>query len=64
MLRLKYVWTAPVRTKLAGSANGARERQLQILNGVNTGDGTLYPLLGKNTGFPVYMEAFLTRGYS
>ena len=51
-VRINKEGTAPVRTKLAISANGARERQPQNLKGGNTGGCEhFYPLPGKNRGF-------------
>ena len=44
-------------------ANGARERQPQIYTGGNTGDETQPSPLGEIQGFPVCIDAFLTRGY-
>ena len=41
----------------------ARERQPHFLEGVSTGDGTLSPPTRGKQGFPVYHEAFPTRGY-
>ena len=41
MFRFQKVRSASVHAKLAKSANGASDRQRQILQGVNTGDETL-----------------------
>ena len=61
-LILNQVSTAPVRTKLAKSTNGARERQTQVLKSVNTGDVPLSsPLAGNIGSFQYVWRLFPSR---